>query len=414
MMKKILWVTCAIVAILMNHATFADPSGLFFNVTSGGSSLSITTTIPNHTYPYAGIKINTKGYSLTHVGTQCSDAGNGFCLFSVSDTMPVTMGVTGSAGQFSATLCLNGKGPFSCQRFDDLMLGMPRFAYIGNFSESPSVVLCSLNANTGAIQACQDSGGGVPPSFGSNGIVFNNSGRNVFITGDGDTHLVYQCSVNPMNGMFYACSSTDITLAGYAPEYGMIALNPANTLAYIGDNSGRIIVCPIVNNVIQNSCANTGATGVNTSVSGLTLNKAGTTAYVANYSPARITVCSVNGTSFSSCIAKTGGSPITFTEPGDVALNNAETIVYITDYDVGKVYGCSTTPNNTSTFSSCFVAVSGIPNAWGIALNASNTVAYVSDFSSNLYTCPILNTGVFGTCKVSASVLEGTGIALGY
>ncbi len=117
MMKKILWVTCAIVAILMNHATFADPSGLFFNVASSGSALSINTTIPHHTYPFAGIRINTKGYSLTGIGTQCSNAGNGFCLFSVSDTQPVMISFAGGAGQLSVTLCLNGKGPLSCQNY---------------------------------------------------------------------------------------------------------------------------------------------------------------------------------------------------------------------------------------------------------------------------------------------------------
>lgn len=44
--------------------------------------LSITTTIANHTYPNAGIKINTAGYAAEN----CTPIANGYCLFSVSDS----------------------------------------------------------------------------------------------------------------------------------------------------------------------------------------------------------------------------------------------------------------------------------------------------------------------------------------
>lgn len=46
------------------------------------TQLHITTTIPNHTYPYAGIKINTPGYSPLG----CSGTSHDFCLFSASDS----------------------------------------------------------------------------------------------------------------------------------------------------------------------------------------------------------------------------------------------------------------------------------------------------------------------------------------
>jgi hypothetical protein len=62
------------------------------NYTVNNLNLYITTTIPNHTYPSAGIKINTPGYTLSG----CTMTANGYCLFTVSNTMPATIGITNS------------------------------------------------------------------------------------------------------------------------------------------------------------------------------------------------------------------------------------------------------------------------------------------------------------------------------
>lgn len=61
------------------------------NFTVSALNLSITTTTPNHTYPIAGIKINTPGYTLTNLGVDCTPAANGYCLFQVSNTSPKTI-----------------------------------------------------------------------------------------------------------------------------------------------------------------------------------------------------------------------------------------------------------------------------------------------------------------------------------
>ncbi len=50
--------------------------------------LRILTTIPNHMYSYVGIKINTSGYKIGNLGIDCIPTAKGYCLFSVSDTMP--------------------------------------------------------------------------------------------------------------------------------------------------------------------------------------------------------------------------------------------------------------------------------------------------------------------------------------
>ncbi|WP_131776764.1 hypothetical protein [Legionella impletisoli] len=60
------------------------------NYTVSSTTLSILTTIPNHTYPNAGIKINTPGYTLSG----CTQYANGYCLFSVSDSERAIIPVT--------------------------------------------------------------------------------------------------------------------------------------------------------------------------------------------------------------------------------------------------------------------------------------------------------------------------------
>jgi hypothetical protein len=109
MLKKWMRYVCLVLCACMGQAAHA---GNFFNVTATGpstpievalslclngrrplscqvykvfaSNLSISTTIPNHTYPNAGIKVLTSGYQFE------SDTpnANGYVLFSVSNTAP--------------------------------------------------------------------------------------------------------------------------------------------------------------------------------------------------------------------------------------------------------------------------------------------------------------------------------------
>jgi len=115
---------------LHSQATFAD-GGFFFNVSATNNTLTISTTIPNHTYSYAGIKLNTPGYSLANAGTECTPANNGYCLFSVSNSGSTNISITGAAGTISLSLCLNGSGPLSCQNYT-VSTVLHNVIYIGN------------------------------------------------------------------------------------------------------------------------------------------------------------------------------------------------------------------------------------------------------------------------------------------
>lgn len=105
MMKYLRNIVVTLLLIVYQSAFSAG--GLFFNVSATGEpenlnitlclngkgpiscqnynvsalTLIIFTTIPNHSYPFAGIKINTPGYVLSG----CTAINNGYCLFTVSD-----------------------------------------------------------------------------------------------------------------------------------------------------------------------------------------------------------------------------------------------------------------------------------------------------------------------------------------
>ncbi|STY31155.1 Alcohol dehydrogenase [acceptor] [Legionella wadsworthii] len=88
-------------------------AGNFFSITSSGAPAEVNITLclnakgtiscqnydvsavnlsiltkANHTYPYAGIRVNTPFYSIANVGQGCAPLSNGFCMFSVSHTLP--------------------------------------------------------------------------------------------------------------------------------------------------------------------------------------------------------------------------------------------------------------------------------------------------------------------------------------
>lgn len=72
--------------------------------------LSILATVANHTYPAAGIKLNTPDY----IPTNCTPASNGYCLFSVSDTVAASIAVHSShpntnlsLGSFTSVIPVN-------------------------------------------------------------------------------------------------------------------------------------------------------------------------------------------------------------------------------------------------------------------------------------------------------------------
>lgn len=409
-MLRILSIIAAYIITLFPNIMYGHSTGLLFKVSATNNQLSISTVKPNYRYPQAGIKINTSGYSIENIGTECTPNANGYCIFSVSDTTPATISILGATGLVDISLCLKGSVPLSCQHYNIAISSTPpiviqRHAYITNNSGAgtpldPTVSLCDIDVTSGAITACLDAGGGsAMDNIFSQGIVINSSGTQAFINSqDNGNNNIYQCPINQIDHSFNGCTAVPITSpSGYYASYGFLTLNPSNTLAYLVDGqNSRILACPIVSDVLSGTCTDTGATNIDADIVGIVLNKQGSTAYMASYTGHFVTVCAVNGTVFSGCVQHTGGGAVTFTSPAGLALNNTESLLYVTDYSgPGQVYACR------PDFSNCTLAAN-IVGAYGIALNAANTFALVTNYT-NTYSCSINNDGTFSGCATGGS-----------
>lgn len=88
-------------------------SGSHFKISVSGVVATITTTTPNRTYPNAGIKIITPGYT---VSGNVRSASNGFYLFSVGDSLPASINILGQGGEVKVIICLDGIGQtYTCE-----------------------------------------------------------------------------------------------------------------------------------------------------------------------------------------------------------------------------------------------------------------------------------------------------------
>ena len=175
MFKRILSAICLMFSISIS--SLAGP-GLLFDVQSSGTSistpisitlclnangptscqtysvmslnLSILTTIPNHTYSLAGIKINSSDYKIDNSGIDCTSLRNGFCTFSINSITPA-----------SITLVANGQLTISPQTLPSATLntfysqtitasgGVTPYTYAVTSGSLPTGL--SLNNSTGVI-----------------------------------------------------------------------------------------------------------------------------------------------------------------------------------------------------------------------------------------------------------------------
>lgn len=160
-LRRTLILLCALLLFVVNQTTAAG-SGLFFNVAATGPAsqvsitlclngkgplscqnymvsalnLNIRTTIPNHVYPAAGIKVNTPGYSWSG----CTPYNNGYCLFSVSNTSPIQIALTNTVNQTTlstkhTSLALSVKCPIGttgCVYVNEALTGQSRQITVTN------------------------------------------------------------------------------------------------------------------------------------------------------------------------------------------------------------------------------------------------------------------------------------------
>jgi len=395
------------------------PSGTLPTTVAIGQTVSAVYIVTNQT------PITLNGYILQGLpatvtqNTAGSNCGNPIHLVpraSCRLQLDITAPVTSNFAICKAESCTTAAVPLNIA-----LSTAPRFAYVTQ-GYNAGVQVCTVNNSDGSLSACTDAGGNLSSIY-PQGIVVDSAGTHAYISaGFTNERTVTQCVINQTNGTFTSCSSTTIIApAGYQPYYGLLTLNSSSTLAYLVDyhdgDSNRVLACPINNGVISATCTDTGANQLTSDNVGIALNSSNTTAYIGGYGNSYVTVCAVNGATFSNCAMKTGGGAISFSEPAGVALNPANTILYIADNVSHNIFACDTTPNVNSTFNNCFLT-GGLPNnqpqPWSITLNQAGTVAYIADYNSIVYSCAILEDGTFSTCTQNTGFPQPVNVALTY
>ena len=402
-MKRIFTHISIILLLSLYQIAFAS-SGLFFNVDTIGSVLNITTTVPNHTYSSAGIKINTSGYNLTNIGSDCIPNKNGYCLFSVSDVTTKAISITGATGSVNITLCLNGFPPLSCQTYNTPVV-KARAAYVANGRDGVS--LCPINPN-GTFASCTDSGNSGVAFNQLRGIALNISETILYVVNQG-TASVLRCPVNA-NSTLGACADSGNTGVAFITPVG-IALNPTATIAYVtnlisGAQYDTVLKCPINPNGTFGACSDSGNTGVNfRNPFGIVITSNGDFAYVTNTNSNAVLKCPINSDGTFGACSDSGNTGVVFSSPRYITLNTTETAAYVSNGTGNTVSFCPINPNGS------FGACTGSGNTGdafngprGIAVNPSNTFAYVANnVTSTVFLCPMNSNGTFGTCLDSGN-----------
>jgi DNA-binding beta-propeller fold protein YncE len=384
------YISCASVLLtIIFLSANANPSqeGLLFNVRGIPTDIYIHTTIPNHYYPAAGIKLNTPDYKIT---SGCTTIANGYCLFGVSDTQQATITTSGSGQRLNLTLCLDGKTPASCQHYTQ---HAPIFSLLyvtnGNSIGDAAVLLCPIQLD-GSLSECQETGGGSTHFSHSSGIVLNTEQSFAYIVNSGSGTLV-ACPIQS-NGLFGTCFPD----TPFSYSYGGLAINNSgNTLFVANYISNYVGACPIHSDGSLGTCVDSGVgTAPFDSPTGLALNPNINIVYVVNDGGNSIVLCAVSGGTFTSCV----DSGLPFDGPENITINEAGNIAYIPQHTGNNVLKC-TLNTSTGAFLSCTPTVSGLNRPWSIALDESIEKAYIANSDDNsVDICTIQSDGSLIDC----------------
>ena len=412
MLKRISMQRLSVILFLALCQTPLWASGLFFNVSVQGRTLTISTTIANHVYPSAGIKIKTQGYVLSGSGIDCIDGGNGYCLFTVSNAVPRSISITGNAGSVGMVLCLDGQGPASCQNYHVTLSAPQPYAYVPNFNNgNPSTVSsCPINLD-GTFGACADAGSVFD---GPTGIALNATGNSAYVS-NYSSNSVSKCTVN-FDGSFGSCTDSGSSGEPFNGPMGMV-LNKTGQIAYVANNPGNSISkCSINANGTWGACVDSGNSGEAFSgPTGITLNQAGDLAYVTNHNSNIVIICPIHPDgSFGIC--NNSGCPVitfngrlgiclssgsSFSGPNGVTLNSAGNMAYVTNYGNGNIDLCPIQPDGSFGTCSTMLSLSG---PVGIVLNNTGTLAYITNYNDSLVEkCSVNLDGTFGVCDDSGN-----------
>lgn len=333
----------------MSQSALAGAIGLLFNVSATGTpanvsitlclngkgalscqtynvsalTLSISTVAPNHVYPFTGIKINTLGYSLSNLGLDCTPNDNGYCIFSVNNTDPVSISISKTSGySISGTisnltaigLVLQNNGG------DNLTVNSGATTF-----QCPTPVAYGSSYNVTVLQQPTGLTCTVSNGSGTNVIAdITNVAVSCMVTAayvtNTTSNSVSRCPINP-NGSFASCidlGNPGVTFSGLRS----IVLNHAKSLAYVANaNSNTVSKCPINPDGTFATCVDSGVGAVFSGPREITLNNAESIAYVVNLSNNTVSKCSTNSNGTFTACADSGNTGVVLSNPRGITLD---------------------------------------------------------------------------------------------
>lgn len=248
--------------------------------------------------------------------------------------------------------------------------------------------------------------------------------RFAYVTQYDSTHAVVVCTVEPTSGLLSDCVDVGAhgVLDNTFPQG--ITINSAGTIAYLTGYTDTPFAyqCTInQNDGTFSECSSsniTTPTGYNPEYGMLTLNSASTTTYIADSSGSgRILACPIVSGVISPICSDTGATGIG-NDPAGIVFNTSGTIAYIGDYSTSNtVTECAF---NGSTFSSCNNKTGddtlSFTDPAGVVLNSSGSILYVTNSSAaNVYGCETTPNGPteFSHCFIAtAGISDAWGITL--
>lgn len=195
-------------------------------------------------------------------------------------------------------------------------------------------------------------------------------------------------------GSYSDSSTSDLTttVTWNSSDSAVASLNSAGLASTL--SAGSTTITASLNSVVSNAAS-------------LEVNQA--YAYIANYGNNTVSICAVNAdTSLEDCSVNNDPS---FNGPTAVAVNSADSLAYVVNYDGNSLSQCPL--NNDGSFGAC-VSIPGISSPTGLALNPSGTILYVSTLGINpLLICALSDNGSVSSCTNSGlSIPAAQGVAV--
>ncbi len=347
------------ILLMLHHAVMATMQpGQLFNLSTAGATglnLVVTTNVTpkKSPYYYAGIQ----GLSYSFSG--CTyNAAHTYCQFNVNLTQsPLNLaiqGVSSSASAFTVKLCINGRdNGINCEHHT---ASLPGLAYITNHQSQGliRVSLCTISSD-GRLSDCQNAG--ITNMLRPRQIVLNHKGTLAYIVDDDqNAGAVNACAVNQTTGQL----NTGCTESRFAAPRG-IAFTDNEQYAYVPINNqgpnGQILFCKVdINTGVLNDCEQ--AYSPVSSPTGIALHTFATKTLYGSYiyfsstenATGAVTYCKVN-------LAVPGGvtdcksALMDLVDPGDleaITLNPAGTYAYLMESPERRILVCSINPSSAA------------------------------------------------------------------